>query len=110
MATPALTDVFGASASQTATQLVISKSDLASTGLTATANNTAESLVVALIKQWQSVLNTTAQQANSAIQVTVSDSFSSIANRNGQAYRQFTKTVALQKPDVTPDLNPNDYL
>ncbi len=48
---------------KTATQLVISKSDLASTGLTATANNTAESLVVALIKQWQSVLNTTAQQA-----------------------------------------------
>jgi hypothetical protein len=46
-----LQELFGASASQTATELVIKKSDLVAVGLTATANNRAEQLVVAILLQ-----------------------------------------------------------
>ncbi|MEA5624111.1 hypothetical protein [Nostoc sp. UHCC 0251] len=46
-----LTQLFGDSASQTATELVIQKADLAAVGLTPTANNRAEQLVVALLLQ-----------------------------------------------------------
>jgi hypothetical protein len=50
-----LQELFGASASQTATQLVIKKSDLVAVGLTASANNTAEQLVVAILLQTLSI-------------------------------------------------------
>lgn len=46
-----LTQLFGNSASQTATELVIQKSDLAAVGLTPQANNHAEQLVVAILLQ-----------------------------------------------------------
>jgi hypothetical protein len=46
-----LQELFGASASQTATELVIRKSDLVAVGLTATANNRAEQLAVAILLQ-----------------------------------------------------------
>lgn len=46
-----LQELFGASASQTATELVIKKSDLVAVGLTATTNNRAEQLVVAILLQ-----------------------------------------------------------
>ncbi|MEH1809644.1 hypothetical protein [Nostoc sp.] len=44
-----LQELFGASASQSATELVIKKSDLVAVGLTATVNNRAEQLAVAII-------------------------------------------------------------
>ena len=46
-----LQELFGKSASQTATELVIKKSDLVAVGLTATANNRAEQLAVAVLSQ-----------------------------------------------------------
>ncbi len=46
-----LQELFGDSASQTATELVIKKSDLVAVGLTATANNRAEQLIVAILLQ-----------------------------------------------------------
>lgn len=46
-----LQQLFGDSASQTATELVIKKVDLAEVGLTATASNRAEQLVVAVLLQ-----------------------------------------------------------
>jgi hypothetical protein len=44
-----LQELFGTSASQTATELVIKKSDLVAIGLTVTANNRAEQLAVAVL-------------------------------------------------------------
>lgn len=49
MAEPSLQSVFGPGATQTSTNLTISKADLATVGLTAQASNTAESLFVAFI-------------------------------------------------------------
>ncbi|MDZ8096715.1 MAG: hypothetical protein RMZ42_32975 [Nostoc sp. DedQUE05] len=46
-----LQELFGASAFQTATELVIKKSDLVAVKLTATANNRAEQLLVAILLQ-----------------------------------------------------------
>ncbi|MDZ8108984.1 MAG: hypothetical protein RM338_25630 [Nostoc sp. DedQUE12a] len=46
-----LTELFGASATQTATELVIKKADLVAVGLTPSANNTAEQLLVAILLQ-----------------------------------------------------------
>lgn len=45
----ALADLFGANASETSTTLIITKADLASTGLIASATNSSESLLIALI-------------------------------------------------------------
>lgn len=44
-----LQELFGVNATQTATELVIKKADLAAVGLTPTANNRAEQLVVAIV-------------------------------------------------------------
>jgi hypothetical protein len=46
-----LAQLFGNSATQSATELVIKKADLVAVGLTATANNRAEQLVVAILLQ-----------------------------------------------------------
>lgn len=46
-----LQDLFGNSAVQSATELVIKKNDLVAVGLTPTANNRAEQLVVAILLQ-----------------------------------------------------------
>ncbi|WP_373525088.1 hypothetical protein [Nostoc sp.] len=44
-----LAQLFGDGANQTATELVIRKTDLAAVGMTATANNRAEQLVIAML-------------------------------------------------------------
>jgi hypothetical protein len=44
-----LAQLFGDSATQSATELIIKKADLVAVGLTATANNRAEQLIVALL-------------------------------------------------------------
>lgn len=49
MAEPTLTQVFGSGATQDATTITISKSDLTEIGLTPDANNSAESLLIAEI-------------------------------------------------------------
>jgi hypothetical protein len=49
MAEPTLIQVFGSSATQTTTQLTISKADLATVGLTASPTNTPESLIAAIV-------------------------------------------------------------
>lgn len=109
MAELTLTQVFGASATQDATTLTITKSDLTSTGFTASSSNTAESLVVALLKKWQATMTPTAQESNPDIQVTIEDSFQSIVTRNDTQYRQFTKSINLQIEDTTSDIDPDDF-
>ncbi|NJL61826.1 MAG: hypothetical protein HC903_08330 [Methylacidiphilales bacterium] len=99
MAEPTLVQVFGTNASQTATELIIKKSDLAAIGLVPTANNTAESLLVALILTAGTYLTSTNQETNVDIQVTVEKGLDSFTTRNNQNYRQYSYTVDMQKLD-----------
>jgi hypothetical protein len=64
MAEPSLTAIFGANATQSATELVISKADLALVGLTASANNSPESLLTAVVKKAELTLTPTNQDTN----------------------------------------------
>lgn len=111
MPEPSLAQVFGANASQTATELIISKSDLASIGLTPSANNTAESLLVALMLLAAGYLSTTNQDSiNPDIQVTIADSdFPQIVNRNSAKYRQITYNLNLQTIDSGFSVDPDSY-
>ncbi len=110
MPEPTLVQVFGVNATQTSTTLTISKSDLATVGLTASANNTAESLLVALVKLWNGYLTEANQETNVDIQVTVEPSqFPSIVFRNEQNYRQNTYNINIQKIDSGTTIDPDDY-
>ena len=111
MAEPTLQQVFGANATQTATQLIISKADLAAVGLTASATNGGESLLVAMFLLARSYLTETNQTTNPEQSITITDSFApdAIVNRNNQNYRQRTYSVNLQKLDTGFNINPDDY-
>lgn len=110
MAEPTLAQVFGANATQNATDLIIKKSDLAAVGLTASANNTAESLFVALLQLSAIELNETKQETNQDIQVTIEqNSTPTIINRNNANYRQITVEVNLQTPDASSTIDPDNY-
>jgi hypothetical protein len=110
MAEPTLVQVFGTNASQTASELVIQKSDLASVGLTASATNTGESLIVALLQLAKAELNTTKQETNTDIQVTIiDDTTPTIIVRNNANYRQLSLTINLETPDTGSAIDPDNY-
>jgi hypothetical protein len=110
MAEPTLTQVFGAGATQTATELVISKADL--TGLTATANNSAESLFVAILlkaKEYLTTINYDANIDQSITVVTPDFNAQSLVTRNNTQYRQYSETVNLYKVDSSSAIDPDDF-
>jgi hypothetical protein len=110
MAEPTLIQLFGTLATQTATDLVIKKSDLVAVGLTASANNTAESLLVAILKLAASYSNPTTQETNTDIQVTLEiNSTPSIVTRNNLIWRQTSISVELQTLDTTAEIDPDNY-
>ena len=110
MAEPTLQQVFGTGATQTATELIIAKSDLAALGLTASATNTAESLTVAVLLKAKEYLNDTNQATNGDIQITIEQSaFPQIVSRNSQNYRQITFNVDLQTIDTSFSIDPDNY-
>ncbi|WP_029635989.1 hypothetical protein [[Scytonema hofmanni] UTEX B 1581] len=110
MAEPTLVQVFGVNASQTATDLIISKTDLAAVGLTPDANNNPESLIVAILLQAKAYLNPTIQETNPDIQVTIEEgTFQSLVSRNNANYREATFTVNLQSADIAFTIDPDNY-
>ncbi|MBW4597462.1 MAG: hypothetical protein KME46_32345 [Brasilonema angustatum HA4187-MV1] len=109
MTKPTLQQVFGASATQTATTITITKADLVSTGLLASAGNTGESLLVALLLYAANTLNETNQTTNPETQITIAQSFDSLVTRNSATYRQRTYSVNLQKVDTSATIDPDDY-
>lgn len=111
MAEPTLIQVFGANATQTLSTLTISKTDLATVGLTASATNTAESLIVALLLLAGSYLKATNQTSvNTDIQVTIDDSgYPQLVSRNSLNWRQITYNVNLQTPDTGLTIDPDNY-
>lgn len=109
MPEPQLTDIFGSKAQQTADTLTISKTDLATVGLTASATNSPESLWVAILLKAAQYLNEENQRTNPDIQITIAQGFDSLVNRNNQPYRQRSYTIDLQKLDTNTTVNPDDY-
>lgn len=108
MAEPTLTEVFGASATQTATTLTITKADL--TGLTASATNTAESLLAAIIFKAQTVLT----EANRATDfpnrnITIVNSTPQIVIQGSQNYRRDNLAISLYRLDAAGALDPDNY-
>lgn len=113
MAEPTLTEVFGASATQTGTTITIDKSDLTAVGLTADATNTAESLLSAILLLAKSSLTQTSFEANSDQSITIEPGFDSIIQRDDGTgtfinYRQNQLTVNLHKLD-SDGIDPDDY-
>jgi hypothetical protein len=111
MAEPTLIQVFGANASQTATDLVIKKADLVAVGLTASANNTAESLLIAIILKFKSVLTDTSRDTNVDQSIAVVDGYSpAITSRNSTIYLRNTISVEVDKILTDADtIDPDDY-
>jgi len=110
MSEPTLAQVFGDNASQNATQLIISKADLAVVGLTASATNNPEGLIVALLLKAAAYLNETTQSTNPDIQITIDEgNFQTLVTRNNANYRQATFAVTLQSPDITFTIDPDNY-
>ncbi len=103
MAEPLLTDIFGAGATQSATELVILKSDLAAIGLTAGSANSGESLLAAILLKAKTYLTQANFDANADQSVTILPGFNSIIQRsdgtNFVEYRQFQYTFNAHKLD-----------
>lgn len=111
MAERTLTEVFGANASQTATDLVIKKSDLTSAGLTASETNTAESLLLAIALKAQATLTEAARETNIDQSVALTDGFSpTITTRNNAIYLRNTISIEVDKELTGADvIDPDDY-
>jgi hypothetical protein len=109
MAEPTLVQVFGANATQTSTDLVIKKSDLADTGLTPSASNTAESLLLAIVLKFKATLTDAARDTDQSVAVT--DGFSpSVTTRNNAIYLRNTISVEVDKLLAGADvIDPDDY-
>jgi hypothetical protein len=104
---PSLTAVFGAGATQNATDLIIKKADLP--GLTASANNTAESLLAGIILKAETDLTTTARDADPDRNIAIEPGFDSIAYRGTTAYYQAQRQITLQKVNTSAAIDPDDY-
>ncbi|MDB9349031.1 hypothetical protein PN509_18240 [Nodularia spumigena CS-588/02] len=111
MAEPLLTDVFGATATQTETQLIINKADLVDVGLTASATNTAESLFVSLQMKARQSLTEANFQLNTEQNLYYSDGFPSFITKGETAESWRVEQISwnIASPNTGVSLNPNDY-
>ena len=109
MAEPTLAAIFGNNASQDATQLIISKADLATVGLTAGATNTPESLLAAIIALAQPNLGEVGYDANLDQSIMITDQSDSLTTRGSVTYRLKSKTIEFYKPDSSGNFDPDDY-
>lgn len=107
MTQPTLAAVFGANATQTATDLIIKKADLP--GLTPSATNTAESLFAGILLRAEVDLTTTAREADPDRNIAIEPGFDSIAYRGTTAYYQSQRQITLQKPNTSAAIDPDDY-
>lgn len=110
MAEPTLAQVFGANATQDATTLTISKTDLATVGLNPLASNTAESLWVAILLLAAEYLTPENLELNAEQQISIEESaLQTLVTRNNNSYRQVSFTCDLQTPDINFQLDPDSF-
>ena len=105
-----LAQVFGSNFSQDANTFTITKSDLASTGLTASSSNTPGELFVALLLFAANTYNTTNQSSNPEVPITITaSSYPTIDVRNNTNFLQQSYTVALETVLSAVTVSPNNY-
>ncbi|HEY9762797.1 MAG TPA: hypothetical protein V6D07_09735 [Trichocoleus sp.] len=110
MADYTLGQVFGPTATQNATDLVIKKADLAGVGLVASANNTGESLLVALALYWLTNLSETNRLLDETNRnCALSDAGTDIYEGSTATFMRRSFAISIYKAYVVPSLNPNDY-
>ncbi|MFM6607137.1 MAG: hypothetical protein ACKPH3_24205 [Dolichospermum sp.] len=111
MPQPTLTEVFGSGATQTATTLTISKSALATVGLTASSDNSAEAILAAILLIAKINLTEEKFTLNIDQSIVIDNGFKSTNLRvsNNVQYLTDQLTVTLAKVDPLSPLNPNDY-
>jgi hypothetical protein len=106
---PTLIQVFGANATQNATEIVIKKADLVAVGLTPGASNTAESLLMAIALNAKVTLSTNNRNTNPDQSLAIEDGYAQIANRGTTQYYQSSFTLTAQKVNTTAAIDPDDY-
>lgn len=109
MAEPTLIEVFGANATQSATELILNKSDFAAIGLTADAANTAESLFAAIVALAQQYLTEVNRDSNSDQSIYIEDGLPNLITRGENTFRQQTKSITFEKLDNQSTFDPDDY-
>ena len=109
MAAPTLQQVFGATATQTATTVTITKADLVSTGFTPSSSNSADSILAAVIANAQVSLPDSSVSSNAGQSVGISDGFQSITSISGSNYLVNPKTVNFYQTFTAGTFNPNNY-
>lgn len=110
MAEPTLVAVLGANATQNATDIVIKKADLTSTGFVATASNTAESILVALIMRAANELSETNRSTDTVNRnLTLTYAGQDTVNQAGTQYRRDVWSAVAYKTTPVVVVNPGDY-
>lgn len=104
-----ITDLFGANATQTATELIIVKADLVPVGLTPAANNSGESLLAGIVKRAQTVLTPANFDTNPDQSITIENGFPDLPQRGEITVRRNPKTINFYKPDADSEIDPDDY-
>lgn len=106
---PTLQQVFGASATQTATTVTINKADLPT--LTPSANNTAESLLIAILLEGKAALPKTTFDTNTDQSIYIDSGYPSFTTRgtNNDSYRVDQFVVNLAKADTAGIIDADDY-
>jgi hypothetical protein len=102
-----LQELFGASATQTATTITITKADFAT--LAASVNNTGSQLFSALLLRAKDIATQAAYDADTTKTIYASAGFSSFTTRGTISSRNDQITFNLTKPDSSAVLDPDDY-
>lgn len=106
-----LTEIFGANATQSATEIIIQKSDLPT--LTATADNSGSSVLLAIILLAAIIATQENYDNDNDLEKTmyIEDGFSSIVNRgeNAVPYRNDQKVINFSKIDTEYTLDADFY-
>jgi shikimate 5-dehydrogenase len=108
MAEITLSDLFGAGATQTATELTILKSDLAAVGLTANTSNKAEALLNALFRKAAVVLTAANLDQNADQSIVINNPSLSTDERLSNTYLVQNFTIGFQRLIADGNIVPGD--
>ncbi len=97
MAEITLSEIFGAGATQTATELTILKADLVAVGLTANASNKAEALLNALFRKAAVTLTATNLDQNADQSIVINSPSISTDERLNNTYLVQNFTIGFQR-------------
>jgi hypothetical protein len=110
MSEPTLQDIFGANATQTATEIIIKKADLP---MTAVANNRGEQAFSAIVKHAATALTPANYTANADQSISIAPGFEQIiyrtVNSTQAAYLQTPLNINFTKGQTSAGITPDDY-